>query len=158
MKKQLKKGIALLAAGVLLTTSAAAYAAQLPDRNEAPVPAYSSSQQELSVSIGLSSYTLTADRIYAQFEVTPTGMRDLQFRAASYDVLVEVEDGADTSNFVPVLSGPQQGSPRYYTLDQPISINKGERVHVRLTASGLAFLGYTPIGDATGTEDFYFTL
>lgn len=158
MKKQLKKGIALLAAGVLLTTSAAAYAAQLPNENEVSIPPSTSSEQAFGVSIGLSSYTLTPDRLYAQFSVAPTGMRDIQFRYASYYVLVEVEDGVGTSNYVPVLNGQQSGSPNSYVLDQPIFINKGERVHVQLTASGPVFLGYTQVGGATGTEDFYFTL
>ena len=157
MTKKIKRGLALFAAGVLLTSSAAAYAAQLPNENAAAPALSSSSQQEFGVSIELSSYTLTADRIQASFHATPTGMDSLQFRLADYHVLVETENGADTSSFQTVVD-KQQYSGSSFDLDEAISIEKGERVHVRLTVSGPAFYGYSPVGDATGTQDFYFTL
>ena len=158
MTKKIKRGLALFAAGVLLTSSAAAYAAQLPNENAAAPALSSSSQQELGVSIELISYTLTSDRIQASFHATPTtGMGSLQFRAANYHVLVETEDGADTSSFQTVVD-KQQFNGSSFDLDEAISIEKGERVRVRLTVSGSAFYGYTYVGDATGTQDFYFTL
>ena len=158
MTKKIKRGLALFAAGVLLTSSAAAYAAQLPNENAAAPALSSSSQQELGVSIGLSSYTLTADRIQASFEVAPIGTGYLQFRAANYHVLVETETGAGTSTYQTVVDEDQGGSPNHFDLDEAISIEEGARVHVRLTVSGPAFYGYTYVGDATGTQDFYFTL
>lgn len=158
MTKKIKRGLALLAAGVLLTSSAAAYAAQLPNGNETGALAPASSQLELGVDIKLTSHKLTADRVRASFYVRPTGMDSLQFRSANYHVLVETETGAGTGIYQTVVDEDQGGSPRYFDLDEAISIEEGARVHVRLTVSGLAFLGYTPVGDAEGTQDFYFTL
>lgn len=157
MKKQFKKGLAVLAAGVLLTTSAAVYAAQLPGENTQE-PLSSSSQVELDMDIRMNHYELTSDRIYAGFTVKPIGMRDIQFKTTTYNFRVEVENGSGSSNFETVMDGVVVGSPYSVVLDQPISIEKGERVHVTLEASAPAFLGYSIIGTASGTRDYYFTL
>lgn len=158
MTKKIKRGLALLAAGVLLTSSAAAYAAQLPNGNETGALAPASSQLELGVDINLRFHTLTADRIHALFYVRPTGMDSLQFRYANYHVLVETETGAGTGIYRTVVDEDQGDSPNAFELDEAISIEEGARVHVRLTVSGRVFLGYTPVGNAEGTQDFYFTL
>ena len=159
MKKQVKKGIALLAAGILLTTSAAAYAAQLPSTAPAVVPVPSSSGYQYCVSTSVGDYTLTPDSIKAQFNVSLSASHGIQFRNVYYEYQVETEDGVDTSNFIPVLNsnGSAYGL-NGFTMEQPISIRKGQRVHVRVTATAYAFLGYTPVGSPSNTQDFYFTL
>ena len=85
-------------------------------------------------------------------------MDSLQFRYANFHVLVETETGAGTGIYRTVVDEDQGDSPNAFELDEAISIEEGARVHVRLTVSGRVFLGYTPVGNAEGTQDFYFTL
>lgn len=159
MKKQLKKGIALLAAGVLLTTSAAAYAAQLPSTAPPVVPVPSSSGYQYNISTSVGNYTLTPDSIKVQFNISLSASHSIQFRNVDYEYQVETEDGVSTSNFVPVVNG--NGSAHGingFTMEKPISIRKGQSVHIRVKATAYAFLGYTPVGTPSNTQDFYFTL
>lgn len=85
-------------------------------------------------------------------------MRDIQFKITTYNFRVEVENGPGSSNFETVMNGVVAVSPYSVVLNQPISIEKGERVHVTLEASAPAFLGYSIVGTARGTRDYYFTL
>ena len=155
MKKTLKKGISLLAAGVLLTTSAAAYAAQLPEEGAAPLSVSSSSQVELKTEITMESYTLTADRLAFTLYANPTIG---QFRRTEFTVTVQKENGVGTSNFVPVGEGYfKQSGPKNFYLDEALSIQPGERVIIYVSASGEAFDGYNYVGTAYGSNEFTLT-
>lgn len=107
MKKLFKKSIALLVAGVLLTTSAAAYAAQLPNKNEAAQPALTVSPGDLDVDIRLDSYELSSDRLLADF--TAVSVMGYQFRTGGINLTVEKEDGVGTSSFSPISGGTFTG-------------------------------------------------
>lgn len=157
MKKQLKKGIAILTAGVLLTTSAAAYAAQLPGENGKEPLLSSSSGYNASATIELDSYQLTSDRIIVDCDFKLGGY-DVQYRSSSYNYFIEVEEGPGTSNFVKVYENNGAGLVPGIRIDQPISIKEGERVHVQVYLVGYAFHGYTPVGHPSDKKDFYFML
>lgn len=158
MKRQLKKGIALLTAGILLTTSAAAYAAQLPGETTAGFSIPSSSQQEIGLNVTLKSYELTTDKISMGFGVRPVGDGGLQLRISQWDVLVEQEN-AQPDGAVTLWEVQNDYSEPYgYGFTIPVSLPKGARIHVRATARATVFLGYTPVGNPSTTVDYYFTV
>ncbi len=155
MKKHLKKGIAILAAGVLLTSSAAAYAAQLPDESAKAPLVSSSSEYSYNAEIKLIEYTMSSSRIVAKFNTSLYAEGSVQFRNVFYTYVVEQESSPNSSDFVTISEGNGYGFGGL-TVDQAISVNPGQRIRIRVSASAPAFDGYEPIGSATDSEDFYF--
>ncbi len=155
MKIKLKKVIALLSAGALLTASAAAYAAQIPTEPASGAALSSSSQQEIITDIDL-SYSLDGDNLRLTVSAVPRGY---QFRLAEYTVSIGRETAPGSGTFAPVGDTPyfQRGGSNI-TLDLPLEDYHGERIWVRVHVNGEAFYGYQYVGSSSASDEFYFTL
>lgn len=154
--KYLKKSIALLAAVTLLTASSAVYAAQVPSGDVDSQLVAANSARSLGASITLDNYDITGSTLTASFYGYPSGG---QFRAAKYTVTAEQEDVPGSSIFYPAgeCTVDQLGA-NYITVKKSFYTVQGARVRITVSVTGDAFNGYNYIGQASGSQVFYFTM
>lgn len=153
--KNRKRLVALLAAGILASSSSAAFAAQLPQGEAAVTAPYSSSQYAMNITE--KSHTLTSRRFVAEFDARSPGY---QFREMTGTIVLDREVGMGTSSYQRIgeFRAKTNGSPYQLLIDEAISLNPGERLRVTVRAEAYAFEGYIPVGLASGSQTFYFTL
>lgn len=159
MKSNRKRILAILTAGLLVASSSAVYAAQLPQEAPSLVSSSSSSNSyNLGGNVTAGNYTLTSNKFSAEFFGTVFGT-DVQFRIKIIDYKVEMETGTGTNEFTTIDSGTVQDYNAYrVSTDCNVSLKPGQRIRVTVRISAPAFHGYQYVGDAGATEVFYYNL
>lgn len=161
MKKRLKKLIAILATGILLTSTATAYAAQVTNGKGGEISLAYNDSEFLGLTLSVDSYCMSNREFSATFKAYPVG--NYQFRTLIHsriEVYVETAPGSGIYDGIYSDYGILDDVPTtclIYLEPLKINLKSGQHVLVTVYAEGEAF-GDDYLGTASGYDEFTFIM